>query len=67
MISYRIDHIHLKALDVEKTVNWYVEKIGARITFEGTYRGRRRPAGIWGLDYEPLGLNGRLDVITGVQ
>jgi catechol-2,3-dioxygenase len=39
MINYRCDHIHLKAVDVEKIANWYVEKLGAQITFEGQFKG----------------------------
>ncbi len=41
MISYRVDHIHLKAVDVDKTAQWYVDNIGAKITFEGKFRGSK--------------------------
>lgn len=35
----RCDHIHLIAADVEETVQWYCRVLGARITFQGTFRG----------------------------
>jgi catechol 2,3-dioxygenase-like lactoylglutathione lyase family enzyme len=35
----RCDHIHLIAADVEETVQWYRRVLGARITFQGTFRG----------------------------
>jgi catechol 2,3-dioxygenase-like lactoylglutathione lyase family enzyme len=38
MPTYRCDHIHLKAVDVEKTARWYVDTLGATITFEGRFR-----------------------------
>ena len=41
MISYKCDHIHLKAVDVEKTARWYVDTVGARITFEGQFKGSK--------------------------
>jgi len=41
MISFKVDHIHLKAVDVEKTANWYVDKIGAKITYEGKFKGSK--------------------------
>ncbi len=41
MPSFRVDHIHLKAVDVERTAQWYVDKIGARITFEGKFKGSK--------------------------
>lgn len=41
MISFKVDHIHLKAVDVEKTANWYVNNIGAKITFEGKFKGSK--------------------------
>lgn len=41
MINYRCDHIHLKAVDVERTANWYVEMLGATITFEGQFKGSK--------------------------
>lgn len=41
MPSYRCDHIHLKAVDVEKTARWYVDVLGAKITFEGSFRGSK--------------------------
>lgn len=41
MTNYKCDHIHLKARDVEKTAKWYVEKLGATITFEGRFKGSK--------------------------
>lgn len=41
MINYRCDHIHLKAVNVNKTAQWYVNKIGAKITFEGRFKGSK--------------------------
>jgi lactoylglutathione lyase len=41
MPNYRCDHIHLKAVDVEKTARWYVNTLGAKITFEGQFRGSK--------------------------
>jgi catechol 2,3-dioxygenase-like lactoylglutathione lyase family enzyme len=41
MPVYRCDHIHLKAVDVERTAQWYVDKLGANITFEGRFRGSK--------------------------
>ncbi len=41
MPVYRVDHIHLKAQDVEKTAQWYVEKLGGKITFEGQFKGSK--------------------------
>jgi lactoylglutathione lyase len=41
MIVYKCDHIHLKAVDVDSTVQWYVKNLGARITFHGTFKGSR--------------------------
>lgn len=37
----RCDHIHLIAADVEATCGWYVRVLGARVTFEGAFRGSR--------------------------
>jgi catechol 2,3-dioxygenase-like lactoylglutathione lyase family enzyme len=41
MLSFKVDHIHLKAVDVDKTANWYVDKLGAKITFEGRFKGSK--------------------------
>jgi lactoylglutathione lyase len=41
MMNYKCDHIHLKAVDVEKTVDWYVNNLGAKITFSGQFRGSK--------------------------
>lgn len=35
----RCDHIHLIAEDIDRTVEWYCRVLGARVTFEGRYRG----------------------------
>lgn len=37
----RCDHVHLIAEDPERTVAWYRQVLGARITFEGRFRGSR--------------------------
>ena len=39
MQTYRCDHIHLKSNDVTKTAQWYCDVLGAKITFEGRFRG----------------------------
>ncbi len=39
MPQFRCDHIHLKAVNVEETAQWYVDVLGARITFRGQFRG----------------------------
>lgn len=41
MPEFQCDHVHLKAVDVEKTAQWYVDKLGARITFEGHFQGSK--------------------------
>lgn len=41
MVKYVCDHIHLKAKDVDETVQWYVDKLGANATFEGKFRGSK--------------------------
>ncbi len=38
MISYRVDHIHLKANDVEQAAQWYCEKLNGKIILEGQFR-----------------------------
>ena len=35
----RCDHVHLITADVERTVEWYCRVLGARVTFEGRYKG----------------------------
>ncbi|MFC1462205.1 VOC family protein [Verrucomicrobiota bacterium] len=37
----RCDHIHLIAEDVDRTVEWYCRVLGARVTFQGEYRGSK--------------------------
>ncbi len=39
--TYRCDHIHLKAVDVVETAHWYVNNLGAKITFEGQFKGSK--------------------------
>lgn len=41
MPHYRCDHVHLKAIDVERTARWYVNHLGATITFEGQFKGSK--------------------------
>lgn len=41
MPIYRCDHVHLKAMDVTETARWYVETLGAKITFEGQFKGSK--------------------------
>ena len=38
-MQYRWDHVHLKAADVEATVKWYVEVLGAEATGPRLFRG----------------------------
>ncbi|MCX5841269.1 MAG: VOC family protein [Deltaproteobacteria bacterium] len=35
----RCDHIHLIAENIEETVQWYCRFLGAKVTFQGTFRG----------------------------
>lgn len=37
----RCDHIHLIAADVEATRQWYERVLGAKVTFEGVFRGSK--------------------------
>ena len=37
MPNYSLDHIHVKAIDVDRTVQWYVDNLGAKIVFEGIF------------------------------
>lgn len=41
MSKFKLDHIHLKSTDVEATARWYCEILGARITYEGEFRGSK--------------------------
>jgi lactoylglutathione lyase len=41
MTTYRCDHVHLKAVDVERTARWYVNTLGARVAFEGQFKGSK--------------------------
>jgi catechol 2,3-dioxygenase-like lactoylglutathione lyase family enzyme len=35
----RCDHIHLIAENIEETVHWYCRFLGAKVTFQGKFRG----------------------------
>ena len=39
MSRFRVDHIHLKSLDPDKTAQWYVDMFDAELTFVGQFRG----------------------------
>jgi lactoylglutathione lyase len=39
--KFKLDHIHLKSTDVEATAQWYCNILGARITYEGEFRGSK--------------------------
>jgi hypothetical protein len=41
MQTYRCDHIHLKAVEVESIARWYVDTLGAKVTFEGEFKGSK--------------------------
>lgn len=41
MFKLRCDHIHLKSTDVEATAQWYCTHLGAKTTFEGSFRGAK--------------------------
>jgi lactoylglutathione lyase len=41
MSRFRLDHVHLKADDVDATARWYCDILGARITYEGEFRGSK--------------------------
>ncbi|MGI6038129.1 MAG: VOC family protein [Limnochordia bacterium] len=41
MQQFRCDHIHLKSADVEATARWYCDVLGAKITYEGSFRGSK--------------------------
>jgi catechol 2,3-dioxygenase-like lactoylglutathione lyase family enzyme len=41
MTPLRCDHIHLIAANVEETVQWYCRVFGAKVTFEGRFRGSK--------------------------
>jgi catechol 2,3-dioxygenase-like lactoylglutathione lyase family enzyme len=57
MITYRCDHIHLKAENVEGTAQWYCEKLGGKITFAGKFRGSEvRYVDIEGMTFIIFGL-----------
>jgi len=38
-MRYRLDHVHLKAGDVEETVGWYRQVLGARVVRRCEFRG----------------------------
>jgi lactoylglutathione lyase len=37
----RCDHIHLISADVEGTMQWYCRVLGAKVTFQGVFRGSK--------------------------
>lgn len=41
MTLLRCDHIHLIAENVEETVQWYCRILGAKVTFQGKFRGSK--------------------------
>lgn len=63
MQAYKCDHIHLKATDVDAAVQWYVEKLGAQITFETQFKGSKVKYMKW--DDFTIICFGQLDEETG--
>lgn len=52
----KCDHLHLFAEDVERTVLWYCRVLGAKVTFEGQYRGSKvRYLDIAGMNFIVVG------------
>ena len=41
MQTYRVDHIHLICPDIETAKQWYCDMLGARVTFEGEFKGNK--------------------------
>jgi catechol 2,3-dioxygenase-like lactoylglutathione lyase family enzyme len=41
MVLFRYDHIHLKSENIEKTAQWYCRVLGAKVTFQGEFRGSK--------------------------
>lgn len=41
MQTFDFDHIHLKSENVKETKDWYCKVLGAKVTFEGEFRGSR--------------------------
>ncbi|MBW2057007.1 MAG: VOC family protein [Deltaproteobacteria bacterium] len=41
MQTFRVDHIHLIAPEIETTKQWYCDMLGARVTFESEYKGKK--------------------------
>ena len=56
MAKYGRAHIHLKAQDVEATVEWYRQMLGGEVTQESMFRGSK--------EYQ-IDLNGTLIVVSG--
>ena len=53
-MGFRVNHVHLKSPDPQKTAQWYVENLGARVVSETTSPGGRP---IYRLDLHGLPLN----------
>ena len=41
MQEYKIDHIHLICPKIEDTKNWYCDVLGAKVAFEGEFKGNK--------------------------
>lgn len=41
MQKFVFDHVHLKSPNIKETVEWYCDKFGGKITFEGEFRGSK--------------------------
>jgi catechol 2,3-dioxygenase-like lactoylglutathione lyase family enzyme len=39
MQTYRVDHLHLISPNIEETKDWYCDKFGGKVTFEGEFKG----------------------------
>ena len=41
MVTFRYDHTHLLAQDVEATTHWYCDVLGAKLAGEGQFQGAK--------------------------
>jgi len=41
MVTFRYDHTHLLAQDVEATARWYCDALGAKLAGEGQFQGAK--------------------------
>ncbi|MDX9800456.1 MAG: VOC family protein [Spirochaetia bacterium] len=41
MTKYEFEHIHIICNDIEVTKNWYIDKMGAEVTFEAVFKGNQ--------------------------